>query len=106
MPVIKVNDQQYSLRRGPNRLGASADADVPVGPADARDGDVEAIVDVANDEQAVIRRAGDAATVRVNGVLLGSEPTPLIHGDKVEIAGHELFYADERKAGVTQFLAV
>ena len=30
MPVIKVNDQQFSLRPGPNRLGAGEDVDVAV----------------------------------------------------------------------------
>ncbi|HWH52920.1 MAG TPA: hypothetical protein VN651_15340, partial [Gemmatimonadaceae bacterium] len=45
MPVIKINDQQFSLRRGPNRLGGGADADVCV-DADATLG-VQAIVEVA-----------------------------------------------------------
>jgi pSer/pThr/pTyr-binding forkhead associated (FHA) protein len=38
-------------------------------------------------------------------VVLGVEPIPLIHGDKVEIGGHELFYSDETKAGDTEPLA-
>ncbi|HVX40590.1 MAG TPA: FHA domain-containing protein, partial [Gemmatimonadaceae bacterium] len=102
MPVIKVNDQQYSLRPGQNRLGAGADADVHV--ADDAALGVQAIVDVMNDQQAVIRRAGDGAAVRVNGVLL-VDPTPLMHGDKVEIGGRELLYADDTKAGATQYVS-
>ena len=68
MPVIKVNDQQFSLSPGPNRLGAGDGVDVTEG-SDSGHG-VQAIVDVAGDSQAVIRRAGDAAAVRVNGVPL------------------------------------
>jgi len=52
-----------------------------------------------------IRRATAAATVRVNGVVLGAEPTPLMHGDKVEIAGVELRFADDTKGGATQFVS-
>ena len=52
-----------------------------------------------------IRRAEEDAHVRVNGVLLGAEPTPLMHGDKVEIAGLELRYADDAKGGATQFVS-
>jgi pSer/pThr/pTyr-binding forkhead associated (FHA) protein len=102
MPVIKINDQQYSLRTGPNRVGAGTDVDVRVGENPALG--VQAIVDVAIDSKAVIRRAGNGAAVRVNGVPL-VEPTPLIHGDKVEIAGRELLFADDSKAGATQFIS-
>jgi hypothetical protein len=102
MPVIKVNDQQYSLRPGPNRLGGGAGVDVTV-DLDAALG-VQAIVDVANDGKAVVRRAGDATAVRVNGVPL-VDPTPLMHGDKVEIGGRELFYTDDSKAGATQYVS-
>src|SRR5689334_2790324 len=57
MPVIKVNDQQFSLRPGPNRLGAGEDVDVAV--ADNAVLGVQAIVEVAGDSRAVIRRAAE-----------------------------------------------
>ena len=105
MPVIKINDQQFSLRRGPNRLGGGADADVCVDD-DATLG-VQAIVEVASDDAAVIRRAEGASRpiVRVNGIPL-VDPTPLMHGDKVEIAGTELLYAEDAKGGATQYVSV
>jgi pSer/pThr/pTyr-binding forkhead associated (FHA) protein len=103
MPVIKVNDQQFSLRPGPNRLGAGADADVSV--AENESLGVQAIVEVESNAQAVIRRvSGPNVLVRVNGVPL-IDPTPLIHGDKVEIAGRELLYADDSKVGATQYIS-
>jgi pSer/pThr/pTyr-binding forkhead associated (FHA) protein len=102
MPVIKVNDQQFSLRPGPNRLGAGEGVDVTVAE-NSRLG-VQAIVDVASDSRAVIRRAGAAATVRVNGVPL-VDPTPLMHGDRLEIGGREVFYTDDGKTGSTQFVS-
>jgi pSer/pThr/pTyr-binding forkhead associated (FHA) protein len=103
MPVIKVDNQQYSLRPGPNRLGAGAEADVRVG-GDAALG-VQAIVELGANAQAVIRRAGNGTSVRVNGIAL-IDPTPLIHGDKVEISGKELLYADDAKVGNTAFISV
>src|SRR5437762_13877204 len=45
-----------------------------------------------------------AAEVLINGVRLGAEPTPLLHGDKVEVGGHELTFVDERRSGSTQFV--
>jgi pSer/pThr/pTyr-binding forkhead associated (FHA) protein len=102
MPVIKVNNQQYPLHPGQNRLGAGSDADVLVAGDDSLG--VQAIVEVANDSQVVIRRAGNGASVRVNGIAL-VDPTPLMHGDKVEIAGSELLYSDDAKSGNTAFVS-
>jgi hypothetical protein len=102
MPVIKVNDKRYSLRPGANRLGAGADVDVRVDEDPALG--VQAIVEVENDDQVVIRPAADALAILVNGVVL-AEPRPLIHGDKLEIAGTKLSYSVEKKAGKTQHLS-
>lgn len=102
MPVIKVNDKRYSLRPGANRLGAGADVDVRVDEDPALG--VQAIVEVESDEQVVIRPAADALAILVNGVVL-AEPRPLIHGDKLEIAGTKLSYSVEKKAGKTQHLS-
>jgi FHA domain len=102
MPVIHVNNQQYSLRVGTTLVGAGDGADVPV-PAHATLG-VQAVVEVGADHSASIRRASPTAVVRVNGVALGVEPMPLLHGDRVEIAGHQLLFAEDHRGGATQFL--
>lgn len=103
MPVIQVDDQRYALKPGQTRLGGGSGVDVPLAGADALG--VQAIVELAGNNQVVIRRAAADANVRVNGVMLGVEPTPLIHGDKVEIGGRELLFADDAKAGATQFVS-
>lgn len=102
MPAIKLNDQQFALRPGQTRLGTGADADVQI--ASNGSAGVRAIVDVAGNH-AVIRRAADGSVVRVNGVPL-VDPTPLMHGDKVEIDGQALYYSDDTKAGATQHVSV
>src|SRR5262245_33136554 len=101
MPVIKVNNLQYPLHPGQNRVGSGADADVKV---DSDAPGIRAIVEVVDNSQVVIRRAGNGADVRVNGIAL-VDPTPLIHGDKVEISGTELLYSDDTKSGNTAFVS-
>jgi len=101
MPVLQLDDQQFPLKTGANRIGAGADADVVVpGYSVAA---VDAIVDAGSTP--TIRRASGSSHVLVNGVLLGPEPTPLVHGDRLEVAGRELRYADDAKNGATQFFA-
>src|SRR5436190_19665484 len=56
------------------------------------------------DGQVVISKAVPEAEVLINGVRLGAEPTPLLHGDKVEVGGQELTFVDERRSGSTQYV--
>ena len=100
MPVIKLNDQQFVLQPGQNRLGGGTTADIIINGAQ----DVLAVVDLNADGRATIRAHGGEG-IRVNGTAL-AQPTPLIHGDKVEIRGNELFFADDvKQGGSTQFVS-
>jgi pSer/pThr/pTyr-binding forkhead associated (FHA) protein len=103
MPVLQLNDQQFPLQAGTTRVGAGGEADVPL-PADPGLG-IQALIDRSGQGPMTIRRAVPTAAVRVNGVLLGAEPTPLMHGDKVEIGGLELRFSDDAKGGATQFVS-
>ena len=102
MPYLQLNERQFALRVGETRVGGGAEADVLVPGSDAA---VQAVVDLSKESAVSIRRAGPSSAVRVNGVQLGAEPTPLIHGDKIEIGGAEFFYGDDRKGGSTQFIS-
>lgn len=103
MPVLQLNDQRHQLRPGQTRLGGGTGVDLSVNGDESLG--VQAVVEVGPDGGVVIRRSGDQANVRVNGIVLGVEPTPLLHGDRVEIGGSELFFADDAKAGATQVVA-
>src|SRR5438094_4272400 len=98
MPVLRIDDRQHSLGSGQTRLGGGADVDIRVSDDD-RIGTL-AVIDLTTGHS-VIRRSG-YAPVKVNGVLLGAEPTPLMHGDKIEVAGKDVFYAEEEKGGSTR----
>jgi pSer/pThr/pTyr-binding forkhead associated (FHA) protein len=103
MPVLQLNDKQYPLQAGTTRIGTGSEADVPL-PADPGLG-VQALLERARADKLTIRRATPQAQVRVNGVLLGAEPTPLMHGDRLEVAGIELRFADDAKGGATQYVS-
>ena len=98
MPYIQLSDKQYSLRVGETTMG-TAGADIVVAGASALG--VQAKLQTGADSGVVIRRASSEAVVRVNGVQLGNDPTPLIHGDKIGVSGAELMYGDDRNAGQT-----
>ncbi|MGE0555589.1 MAG: FHA domain-containing protein [Gemmatimonadales bacterium] len=62
---------------------------------------------------AVVRRSGSTAileptgggAIAINGTPIGRDPTPLFHGDRIAIAGHEILVLDESTEGqATQVL--
>lgn len=103
MPVIQVNDKQHTLKQGQTRLGAGPGVDVAVSTNEAIG--LQAILEVGGDSRAIIRRARDGAQVKVNGVLLGVEPTPLMHGDKIDISGTDVLFSEDKKVGATAFIS-
>src|SRR5688572_29452566 len=103
MPVIQVNDKQHTLKQGQTRLGAGPGVDVAVSTNEALG--LQAILEVGGDNRAIIRRARDGAQVKVNGVMLGVEPTPLMHGDKIDVSGTDVLFSEDKKVGATAFIA-
>lgn len=104
MPYIQLHDKQFPLRPGDFRVGTGADADLRL-PAAPGVAELQAVFALGADGRVSIRRGGSGASVRVNGVALGAEPSPLIHGDKIDAGGHELTFADDMRAGSTQFIS-
>jgi pSer/pThr/pTyr-binding forkhead associated (FHA) protein len=100
MPYIQLDGQQYPLIAGENAVGGNEGARIRLAQ-NGSDG-VLATFDVAADGSTVVRRQD--GNVTVNGVSLGAEPAPLLHGDKIEVAGRELFFGDDQRAGNTQFV--
>jgi pSer/pThr/pTyr-binding forkhead associated (FHA) protein len=61
-----------------------------------------AIVQGTPQGAAALRAASPDAEIIVNGVRLGADPTPLLHGDKIQIGPHEILAVDSRRVGNTQ----
>src|SRR3989454_9174707 len=102
MPLLELGDRKYSLPVGEVALGSDAACAIPLTGAGVLPR--HAMFQGQPDGQVVIRKATPAAEVLINGVRLGAEPTPLLHGDKVEVGGHELTFVDERRSGSTQYV--
>lgn len=104
MAYLQLGARQYPLAPGENGIGSVEGSRIPVPTAHGGPNEMSAVVVVEADGSSIIRRTG-AADVTVNGVQLGAEPTPLIHGDKIDVGSTELFFGDDRKAGNTSFVA-
>lgn len=102
MALLELGGRRFALPQGDTFLGADASCAVQLAvpgvlPRHAK-------LKGLPDGQVVITKAVPEAEVLINGVRLGAEPTPLLHGDKVEVGGQELTFVDERRSGSTQYV--
>jgi len=102
MALLEMGGRRFTLPQGEVLLGADSGSAIPLAfpgilPKHAK-------LKSLPDGQVVITKAVPEAEVLINGVRLGAEPTPLLHGDKVEVGGQELTFVDERRSGSTQYV--
>jgi pSer/pThr/pTyr-binding forkhead associated (FHA) protein len=101
MPFLQLSDSRYPLHNGANRIGRGAGIEVQLPEAGAGVGDsvgTAATVQIAVGSASISGASG--AVVRLNGVAL-QEPTPLLHGDRLQVAGWDLCFGDESLLGDT-----
>lgn len=103
MIQIEVGGRRHAVSAGEFVLGSEPGSGILLEGPDVLTR--HAIVELLTTGEAAIRVASPSAEVRVNGVRLGAEPTPLLHGDKITLAGHELRVVDEARSGSTQMMA-
>src|SRR5688500_6574462 len=99
MAHIRLDDKEIELSVGGLYIGGDVDGGVRFGAVPERGNLALSTVDSRG--SATVRRAASAVTVLVNSVALGAEPAPLLHGDRIEVAGRQLRFSDDRKAGST-----
>jgi pSer/pThr/pTyr-binding forkhead associated (FHA) protein len=102
MAYFQFHGKQYPVPDEGLTIGSFDGAGLQL-PGD--DASLRAVVTLATDGSAVIRRDSPDAVILLNGIQLGVEPSPLLHGDKVEMAGEELRYGDVKQGGSTQFVS-
>src|SRR5437899_818178 len=102
MALLELGQRQFPIPVGEVVLGSDAGCAISLTGAGVLPR--HALLSGQADGQVVIRKATPAAEVMINGVRLGSEPTPLLHGDKVEVGDHELTFVDERRSGSTRYV--
>jgi pSer/pThr/pTyr-binding forkhead associated (FHA) protein len=102
MSLLELGGRRFPIPVGEVTLGSDARCAIALSGAGILP--THLLLDGRPDGQVVVRKASPAAEALINGVRLGAEPTPLLHGDKLTVAGHELTFVDERRAGSTQFV--
>src|SRR5437867_2533528 len=102
MALLELGGKRFTIPVGEVTLGSDASCAISLSGADVLPR--HALLQGQADGQVIIRKVSPAADVLINGARLGPEPTPLLHGDKVEVGGHELTFVDERRSGSTQFV--
>ena len=102
MALLELGGKRFTIPVGEVTLGSDASCAILLSGAAVLPR--HALLQGQADGQVIIRKVSPAADVLINGVRLGAEPTPLLHGDKVEVGGHELTFVDERRSGSTQFV--
>ena len=103
MSYLELDGDRYKIPPGEAVIGSDASSFlVLTGAALAAR---HAIFVVTADGQVSVRRVSEESPIFINGVRLGPQPAPLLHGDKIEIAGRELTFVDERRSGSTQFVS-
>lgn len=101
MPMmhLEVGGRTYPIAAGEMAIGADPESAVALtGPGIA--GRHAVIQGLADGGAAV--RAMPGAEVTLNGVRLGGDPTPVLHGDKLQIGQTDLLVVDARRIGRTQ----
>src|SRR5574341_533373 len=102
MSFLELGGTRFTIPAGEVALGSGSGCAIRLTGEGVRDH--HATVQGLPDGQVVIHTAAPDAEIMINGVRLGLEPTPLLHGDKVEVGGQELTFVDERRSGSTQYV--
>lgn len=100
MMQLEVAGKRYPVAAGETVIGSAPDAAIPLSGEGVRPR--HAVVQTTSEGTAAIRPAEPGADLLINGVRLGADPTPVLHGDKIQIAGHEILAVDPNRAGSTQ----
>jgi pSer/pThr/pTyr-binding forkhead associated (FHA) protein len=101
MMQLEVGGLRYPIAAGEMVVGSGPDCTVRLSGDDVQPR--HAIVQGLANGSAAIRRAAEGAEILVNGVRQGDDPTPVLHGDKIQIGTHELLVVDPTRAGHTKF---
>lgn len=103
MSHLQLGDKRFPVPEGENYVGRGPSCAIQV------EGDrvalKHAVIQGLPDGQVAVRVIDPNFEVFINGVPLGPQPHPLIHGDKVGIGGLDLLFVEESQGGSTQFVS-
>ncbi len=103
MSFLELDGNRHAIPAGESMIGSAPDGFLTLqGPGVAEQ---HLSLWAAPDGLVSVRRVSEDAQVFINGVLLGPQPAPLLHGDKIEVGGREFSFVDERRSGSTAFVS-
>ena len=102
MMQLEFGGRRYEIPAGELAVGSDPAGGIVLTGAGVRPRHV--VLRGTSDDSAIIQRGAADADTLVNGVRLGAEPAPVLHGDKIQIGGQDLLVVDSRKSGSTQFM--
>ena len=103
MSFLELDGNRHAIPAGESAIGSAAEGFLTLqGPGVAA---LHLVLVAAPDGQVSVRRVSEDAQVFINGVVLGPQPAPLLHGDKIEVGGREFSFVDERRSGSTAFVS-
>jgi len=101
---LEIDGRQYPISTEDLVLGSGDDCPIHL----PHEGVLpqHAVVSVMSDGSVAIQLGDPSAEAYVNGVLLGSDPTPVLHGDKITIASQDILVVEAAAVGSTQHIDV
>jgi len=101
MLELEFGGQRYPIPAGESFVGSEPTAALFLSEVQPR----HVLIQGTPEGAASVRPGSPEAEVLLNGVKLGAEPAPILHGDKLQVGPHELLVTDPRRSGSTQFVS-
>lgn len=100
MMQLEIGSRRVPIAAGETVIGSAPDSAIVLEGEGVQP--CHAIVQRMADGGIAIRAADPGADLRINGIRHGGDPTPVLHGDKIQLGSYEILVVDDRRGGHTQ----
>jgi pSer/pThr/pTyr-binding forkhead associated (FHA) protein len=100
MMHLEIGSRRIPIAAGETVIGSASDSVIVLQGEGVRP--QHAVVQRMADGGIAIRAAEPGADLLINGIRHGSDPTPVLHGDKIQVGSQEILVVDDRRSGHTQ----
>ncbi len=102
MLELEFGGQRFAVPQGESAIGAEPTCLIQLPGAGVLPR--HAMIRASADGNLAVWPAVAGAAVFINGVKLGTDPSPILHGDKLQVGLDELLCVDPHRSGSTQFV--
>lgn len=102
MLELEFGGQRFAVPQGDSAIGAEPGCLIQLPGAGVLPR--HAMIRAGADGNLAVWPAVPGAAVFINGVKLGTDPSPILHGDKLQVGLDELLCVDPHRSGSTQFV--